>query len=172
MTYFLDIILFEYFLEVQIGQIIARNKAETWFCAIALFLRPLRFTLWFHSFIQITPALPPKVKCYAFSSDFTLFFCTCGCVLCSRLPNRNKTTISWLILTAWTRSSLQAMAAWRRSRSPPSSWPASSPSCCRRRWAAARWIGRRLSATSSHKTYWSGSTWKQQKSREISYYLN
>lgn len=67
-----------------------------------------------------------------------------------------------LILTAWRRTT-QSWAAGRCSRSPPASWPVSSPSCCRRRWAEARWSVRLRSTTSSRRPYWSGSAWVQQR---------
>lgn len=58
--------------------------------------------------------------------------------------------------TVWTRTT--RLAAWGRSRSPPASWPVSSPSCCRRRWAGAQWSARLRSATSSRRPYWGDST--------------
>lgn len=51
----------------------------------------------------------------------------------------------------------QLLAAWGRSRSPPASWPVSSPSCCRRRWAEAPWSVHQQSATSSRRPCWSDS---------------
>lgn len=66
-----------------------------------------------------------------------------------------------MILTAW-RQTTPRWGAWRRSRSPPASWPVSSPSCCRRRWAEAPWSARLRSATASRRPCWSGSAWVQQ----------
>lgn len=73
---------------------------------------------------------------------------------------------SWLILTTWRRRT-RRWAAWGRSRSPPSSWPVSSPSCCRRRWAEAQWSARLRSATASRRPCWSGSAWVQQRQQSL-----
>lgn len=77
---------------------------------------------------------------------------------------------SWLILTTWRRRT-RRWAAWGRSRSPPSSWPVSSPSCCRRRWAEARWSARLRSATASRRPCWSGSAWVQQRQQSLVHQL-
>ena len=52
-----------------------------------------------------------------------------------------------------------ARAAWLGFHSPLARWPASSPSCCRRRSAVAPRSDPLLSATSSHKSCWSGWAW-------------